>query len=323
MDRHVPCRAPPDADWHARVSHRQRGRDGGGGQPPTPGGESRARRATGPRRALPHGQALARILFFLCGARRAARVPGDGRARRRQERRRPAVRRARVAAARRSFANAFRGWCSAAGRTRTRPPSAQVDYLRDPRFTAEFYLTQIVSHHNLAPVERFLDAADGRRRRARACSACSITAARTPRTLASARAVPARSGRGVVAGVRSWRHAARPCARGRFARCSGSACGTSTSATCRLAVRARPSRRSSSWRPPRSGNARQHHDVGQGSSCATGCGAGLQPCSYRTSAGLKTCATCEAQGLVLRDPMWSEALVTRDVERGFSPARVA
>ena len=37
------------------------------------------------------------------------------------------------------------------------PAEAQAAYLRDPRFTAEFYLTQIVSHHDLAPVERFLD----------------------------------------------------------------------------------------------------------------------------------------------------------------------
>ena len=32
----------------------------------------------------------------------------------------------------------------------------QVQYLIDGRFTAEFYLTQIVSHHSIAPVERFL-----------------------------------------------------------------------------------------------------------------------------------------------------------------------
>jgi 5,10-methylenetetrahydrofolate reductase len=38
----------------------------------------------------------------------------------------------------------------------------QVDYLLDPKFTAEFYLTQIVSHHQLAPVERFIT--EGRRR---------------------------------------------------------------------------------------------------------------------------------------------------------------
>jgi len=32
----------------------------------------------------------------------------------------------------------------------------QVAYLTAPEFTAEFYLTQIVSHHDLAPVRRFL-----------------------------------------------------------------------------------------------------------------------------------------------------------------------
>jgi hypothetical protein len=32
----------------------------------------------------------------------------------------------------------------------------QVAYLRDSRFTGEFFLTQVVSHHATAPVERFL-----------------------------------------------------------------------------------------------------------------------------------------------------------------------
>lgn len=35
----------------------------------------------------------------------------------------------------------------------------QVDYLADDCYTAEFYLTQIVSHLNMAPVERFVDEA--------------------------------------------------------------------------------------------------------------------------------------------------------------------
>lgn len=35
---------------------------------------------------------------------------------------------------------------------------AQVGYLRDPHFTAEFFLTQVVSHHDLAKVEAFLEA---------------------------------------------------------------------------------------------------------------------------------------------------------------------
>ncbi len=35
-------------------------------------------------------------------------------------------------------------------------PSRQVDFLRDDRFTGEFFLTQIVSHHDIDHVERFL-----------------------------------------------------------------------------------------------------------------------------------------------------------------------
>ena len=35
----------------------------------------------------------------------------------------------------------------------------QVDYLADGRYTAEFYLTQIVSHLNVVPVERFVNEA--------------------------------------------------------------------------------------------------------------------------------------------------------------------
>jgi hypothetical protein len=34
----------------------------------------------------------------------------------------------------------------------------QIEYLAAPSFHAEFYLTQIVSHHNLGPVHRFLEA---------------------------------------------------------------------------------------------------------------------------------------------------------------------
>jgi 5,10-methylenetetrahydrofolate reductase len=41
-------------------------------------------------------------------------------------------------------------------------PSRQVDFLLDPRFCAEFYLTQVVSHLQLDPVTRFLEEADRR-----------------------------------------------------------------------------------------------------------------------------------------------------------------
>lgn len=40
-----------------------------------------------------------------------------------------------------------------------RPPAEQVDFLLDDRFKAEFYLTQIVSHHSIRAVERFLQEA--------------------------------------------------------------------------------------------------------------------------------------------------------------------
>jgi 5,10-methylenetetrahydrofolate reductase len=38
----------------------------------------------------------------------------------------------------------------------------QVDYLADPNFTAEFYLTQVVSHHHVDRVERFIGALERR-----------------------------------------------------------------------------------------------------------------------------------------------------------------
>jgi hypothetical protein len=40
-----------------------------------------------------------------------------------------------------------------------RPAAEQVDYLLDDRFEAEFYLTQVVSHHSIRAVERFLQEA--------------------------------------------------------------------------------------------------------------------------------------------------------------------
>ena len=46
------------------------------------------------------------------------------------------------------------GWANPHG-----DPARQVDYLVSPSFHAEFYLTQVVSHHDLRAVERFLDAA--------------------------------------------------------------------------------------------------------------------------------------------------------------------
>lgn len=39
----------------------------------------------------------------------------------------------------------------------------QVDYLAAPTFNGEFFLTQVVSHHNIPPVARFLEAATRRK----------------------------------------------------------------------------------------------------------------------------------------------------------------
>ena len=41
-----------------------------------------------------------------------------------------------------------------------RDAERQVGFLQDANFTGEFYLTQIVSHHDVAPVAQFMNAAD-------------------------------------------------------------------------------------------------------------------------------------------------------------------
>jgi hypothetical protein len=46
------------------------------------------------------------------------------------------------------------GWANPTG-----DPERQVDFLAAAELTAEFYLTQIVSHHRIAPVARFLETA--------------------------------------------------------------------------------------------------------------------------------------------------------------------
>ena len=43
-----------------------------------------------------------------------------------------------------------------------RDPDRQIDYLLDPEFNGQYYLTQVVSHHDAAPVGRFLERADQR-----------------------------------------------------------------------------------------------------------------------------------------------------------------
>ena len=85
-------------------------------------------------------------------------------------------------------------------------PERQVDFLTAPDFHAEFYLTQVVSHHQIAggrAVPRGGRAA--RAGAARACSACSSTAAPIRETLAALQGLPAGAGRGPDARVRRGR----------------------------------------------------------------------------------------------------------------------
>jgi hypothetical protein len=68
-----------------------------------------------------------------------------------------------------------------------RNPTEQVRYLTSPRFTGEFFLTQIVSHHHLRHVERFV--AELRRRGVTAPGVFGVFLYRSanPRTLARLR----------------------------------------------------------------------------------------------------------------------------------------
>src|SRR5438132_906945 len=52
---------------------------------------------------------------------------------------------------------ALGGWANPHG-----DADRQIDYLSAPDFQAEFYLTQVVSHHNIGPVARFIEAAERR-----------------------------------------------------------------------------------------------------------------------------------------------------------------
>jgi 5,10-methylenetetrahydrofolate reductase len=61
----------------------------------------------------------------------------------------------------------------------------QVDYLLDDTFTAEFYLTQIVSHHALPPVERFWNEARRRGVHLPGMAGVFYYRSASPRTLAA------------------------------------------------------------------------------------------------------------------------------------------
>ena len=70
------------------------------------------------------------------------------------------------------------GWANPA-----RDPATQVGYLTAATATADFYLTQIVSHHDPAPVERFLAEADRRRLRLPGLFGVFFYRSANPRTL--------------------------------------------------------------------------------------------------------------------------------------------
>lgn len=63
----------------------------------------------------------------------------------------------------------------------------QVAYLLDPRVTAEFFLTQVVSHHDLDAVDRFLDEARRRDLRLPGLFGVFYYRSANPRTLAALR----------------------------------------------------------------------------------------------------------------------------------------
>ena len=127
------------------------------------------------------------------------------------------------------------GWANPA-----RDPAAQVGYLLAPNATADFYLTQIVSHHDPAPVARFLN--EGRRRGLLLPGLFGVFYYRSanPRTLATLRrflGVPVEALTREFEAGPPRRSAPAP-----SAPCSTWAPGTSTSATSRSAAPRRPCR---------------------------------------------------------------------------------
>ena len=149
-----------------------------------------------------------------------------------------------------SSASASRASRSGDGRIHMPQPTQQVDFLLDPRFCAEFYLTQVVSHLNLEPVKRFLDEADRRQVPLPGMFSVFYYRSANPKTLATLSRfmpVPDRGPRQRVRRRRDGRrclraHACEPCGR--------SVCGISASAICRCRTRGPRFRRSSRKRLP-------------------------------------------------------------------------
>lgn len=77
---------------------------------------------------------------------------------------------------------ALGGWANPHG-----DPARQVDYLLDRDATAEFYLTQVVSHHDLPAVSRFLEEAEQRDLRMPGLFGVFFYRSANPRTLEALR----------------------------------------------------------------------------------------------------------------------------------------
>ena len=65
-----------------------------------------------------------------------------------------------------------------------RAAERQIDYLSDPQFCGEYFLTQIVSHHDVDPVARFLERAEARGMTMPGIFGVFYYRSATPRTLA-------------------------------------------------------------------------------------------------------------------------------------------
>jgi hypothetical protein len=61
----------------------------------------------------------------------------------------------------------------------------QVDYLADPNFNGEFFLTQVISHHQIARVRRFIEATERRRLSLPGVFGVFFYRSANPRTLAT------------------------------------------------------------------------------------------------------------------------------------------
>ena len=104
-------------------------------------------------------EAHTRVLPVVRRARASERISGARRARRRQVGRHTPLRRARVAAAPDASRAGTHPWPLAGGPTRMPRRRDRSISCSTPNFTAEFFLTQVVSHHDAAAVSALLETA--------------------------------------------------------------------------------------------------------------------------------------------------------------------